>query len=58
MGPGDSGVRAAKGLIAPDRVTASDFSTFPFISIIIYIPFLGVKVQSDVHYSSKKIISL
>ena len=37
---------------------ASDFSTFPFISNIIYIPSLGVKVQSDAHYSSKKIISL
>ena len=36
---------------------ASDFSTFPFISNIIYIPSLGVKVQSDAHYSSKKIIS-
>ena len=34
-----------------------DFSTFPFISNIIYIPSLGVKVQSDAHYSSKKIIS-
>ena len=28
------------------------------ISNIIYIPSLGVKVQSDAHYSSKKIISL
>ena len=37
---------------------ASDFSTFPFISNIIYIPSLGVKVQSDAHYSSTKIISL
>ena len=37
---------------------ASDFSTFPFISNIIYIPSLGVKVQSDAHYSSIKIISL
>ena len=36
---------------------ASDFSTFPFISNF-YIPSLGVKVQSDAHYSSKKIISL
>ena len=36
---------------------ASDFLTFPFISII-YIPSLGVKVQSDANYSSKKIISL
>ena len=34
---------------------ASDFSTFPFIS---NISPLGVKVQSDAHYSSKKIISL
>ena len=30
---------------------ASDFSTFPFISNIIYIPSLGVK---DAHYSSKR----
>ena len=37
---------------------ASDFSTFPLFSNIIYIPSLGVKVQSDAHYSSKKIISL
>ena len=37
---------------------ASDFSTFPFISNIIYIPSLGVKVQSDAHYSRKKIVSL
>ena len=29
--------------------------TFPFISSIIYIPSLGVKVQSDAHYSSNKI---
>ena len=36
----------------------SDFSTSPFIGNIIYIPSLGVKVQSDAHYSSKKIISL
>ena len=27
--------------------------TFPLISNIIYIPSLGVKVQSDAHYSSK-----
>ena len=33
---------------------ASDFSTFPLFSNIIYIPSLGVKVQSDAHYSSKK----
>ena len=31
---------------------ASDFSTFPLISNIIYIPSLGVKVQSDTHCSS------
>ena len=37
---------------------ASDFSTFPFINNIIYIPSLGVKVQSDAHYSSTKITSL
>ena len=36
----------------------SNFSTFPFISNIIYIPSLGVKVQSDAHYSSKKVSSL
>ena len=28
---------------------ASDFSTFHLISTIIYIPSLGVKVQSDAH---------
>ena len=33
---------------------ASDFSTFPLNSNIIYIPSLGVKVQSDAHYSSIK----
>ena len=27
---------------------------FPLISNIIYIPSLGVKVQSDAHYSSKR----
>ena len=35
---------------------ASDFSTFPLASNIIYIPSLGVKAQSDTHYSSEKII--
>ena len=30
---------------------ASDFSTFPLIGNIIYIPSLGVKVQSDAHFS-------
>ena len=59
MGPGGSGVRAAKATGSSHRgCPASDFSTFPFISNIIYIPSLGVKVQSDAHYSSKKIISL
>ena len=29
-----------------------------FISSIIYIPFLGVKVQSEAHYSCKKITFL
>ena len=32
-------------------------STFPLISNIIYIPSLGVKVQSDAHYSGPVIIS-
>ena len=34
---------------------ASDFSTFSLVSSI---PFLGLKAQSDAHYSSKKIMSL
>ena len=34
---------------------ASDFSTFPSPY---YIPFLGVKAQTDAHFSGKKIISL
>ena len=57
MGPGGFGARAAKACMIPlDRVTASgrlasDFSTFPHI---ICIPSLGVKVQSDAHYSSKR----
>ena len=58
VGPGGSGVRAAKAGSSHRGRPASDFSTFPFISNIIYIPSLGVKVQSDAHYSSKKIISL
>ena len=62
VGPGGSGVI---GWLKPDTTglshsgrSASNFSTFPLISSIIYIPSLGVKVQSDAHYSSKKIISL
>ena len=51
------------GRLKPDTCTtrsshrgrpASDFSTFPLISNTIYIPSLGVKVQSDAHYSSKR----
>ena len=46
--------RLKPGLIHSSR-PAPDFSTFLLISnIIIYIPFLGVKAQSDAHYSSKK----
>ena len=55
MGPGGSGVRAAKAWYHRIESPASDFSTFPFISNIIYIPSLGVKVHSDAHYSSKRI---
>ena len=32
---------------------ASNFSPFPLISNMIYIPSLGVKILSDAHYSSK-----
>ena len=46
------------GRLKPDTTgsgcLASDFSTFPLISNIIYIPSLGVKVQSDAHYSMVK----
>ena len=30
---------------------ASDFSAFPLVSNVVYIPSFGVKVQSDAHYS-------
>ena len=50
VGPGGSGVVQLK----PDTTRsshrgspASDFSTFPLVSNIIYIPFMGVKAQSD-----------
>ena len=56
MGPGGPGVRAAKAYNTTGSShggrPASDFSTLPLISNIIYIPSLGVKVQSDAHYSS------
>ena len=46
MGPGGSGVRAANTGSSHRGRPASDFSTFPLTSNIIYIPSLWVKVES------------
>ena len=48
VGPGHAG-SSHSGLPA---------SNFPLIGNIIYIPSLGVKVQSDIHYPSKDNFSL